>query len=479
MMQRMLGAMMALGVLVLTSAWPTYALAASLPLAGITAAASPDGECTEPAAAEGAAADVMIKARLLAALCRDNGIAAGALSFVAGLLTSLSPCVYPLIPITISIFGARQASSRLKAFSLSALYVLGMSVLYTGLGVTFASLGLVSGSLMAMPAVVGAIGLLCLVMAASMFGAFEITLPSSLQNRLAQAGGSGYRGAFVMGLAAGVIAAPCTGPVLAVILGLISKSQKPGLGVALMASYSLGMGVLFLVLGTFSSALSRVPKSGRWMETVKSILGLSMIAVALYLVKPHVPLLQHAADALAALPSPALVGLILLVVGVGVGALHLSFHDDTAAKVRKGFGVTLASVGLFSLVSWVEAVPATASAGGEIAWLTSHDAAVEAGRRDGKPVMMDFGADWCAACKELEKITYRDPTVIAEASRFVNAKIDSTEMTDQMTALWQKYGITGLPAVIFIDSTGKVLTDPRVEGFLAAPDYLREMKKVR
>ena len=166
-------------------------LASAAPAAALAAVGT---DCVESAVHDGAAADVALKAKFLLALCRENSLVAAGLAFVAGLLTSLSPCVYPLIPITISIFGARAATTKLKAFTLSALYVLGMSVLYTGLGVTFASLGMVSGSLMAVPWVVMGIGAICVAMAASMFGAFEVTLPSALQTRLSMVGGHGYKG---------------------------------------------------------------------------------------------------------------------------------------------------------------------------------------------------------------------------------------------------------------------------------------------
>lgn len=439
--------------------------------------AAVDGSCPEVNTAPDAAADVALKARLLLALCKDNAFAASGLSFLAGLLTSLSPCVYPLIPITISIFGARAATTRARAFGLSAAYVLGMSVLYTVLGVTFASLGLISGGLMALPGVVLAIGALCLVMALSMFGAFELAIPSSIQTRLSQLGGAGFKGAFVMGLAAGVIAAPCTGPVLAVILSLISKSGQPGRGALLMAFYSLGMGALFLVLGTFSSALSHLPKSGRWMEAVKSVLGISMVGAAIYLTKPHLGVLESAAASLGSIPQAPWVMLALLVLGGAVGGIHLSFKDDgLAPKLRKGLGVALAIVGLTTGLGWMDHAPAGAET---MVFVREHDAALNAGKNAGKPVMIDFGADWCAACKELEHVTYRDPRVVKESQRFVAALIDSTEMTDAMTALWQRYGITGLPAVIFVDAKGNVLKDPRVDGFLPPTDFLREMQKVQ
>lgn len=443
------------------------------------AAAGVDGSCPELGVAADAAADLQLKASLLLALCRDNTATAAALSFMAGLLTSLSPCVYPLIPITISIFGARAATTRTRAFTLSASYVAGMSVLYTALGVTFASLGLISGGLMAMPAVVLGIGALCLLMALSMFGAFEVAIPSSWQTRLSQVGGAGHKGAFLMGLVAGVIAAPCTGPVLAVILSLISKSGEPEKGATLMAFYSLGMGMLFLVLGTFSSALSRLPRSGRWMESVKSVLGILMVGAGVYLMKPHLAFMAALARELGALAQAPWVGVGLLVAGAAVGGIHLSFKDaGVQRKLRKGLGVAAALTGVITLLGWVDLAPVKGSTQASIAFLRDHDSALKAGREQGKPVMIDFGADWCAACKELEHVTYREPRVVREAERFVVALVDSTEMNDALTALWQRYGITGLPAVIFVDSRGNLLKDPRIEGFLAPPDFLREMQKV-
>ncbi len=223
--------------------------------------------------AEGEFARTMREKGLLAALL---------LVFLAGLMSSLTPCVYPLIPITISIFGAKEATSRLQGFSLSLVYVLGIVITYTILGVAAASFGTVFGGAMQNPWILISISLLFLVLGASSAGAFDFRLPGNLQTTLSQKGGAGYAGAFVMGLVAGVIAAPCVGPIVAGILLYVAQQQDVVLGGLLLMTFAFGMGMLFLVLGTFSSLLTKIPKSGGWMESVKVVFGAVFIAMALY-----------------------------------------------------------------------------------------------------------------------------------------------------------------------------------------------------
>src|ERR1041385_3060806 len=158
--------------------------------------------------------------------------------FLGGLLTAATPCVFPLIPITVSIFGARQARSKRQAAVLSATYVLGIALTYTLLGVVAGATGTAFGPIMANPWVIGGVALVFVALAASMFGAYDIALPSSLQTRLSQVGGKGAAGAFAMGLVAGIIAAPCTGPVLGAVLAYIATTQKLGFGGSLMFTYA-------------------------------------------------------------------------------------------------------------------------------------------------------------------------------------------------------------------------------------------------
>src|SRR5262252_4112836 len=203
--------------------------------------------------------------------------------FVGGLLTALTPCVYPLIPITVSIFGAKQAKRRLEAAALSTMYVLGIAATYTVLGVIAAITGHAFGAgVSGNPWIIVPIALVFVVFAVSMFGAFELNLPPSLQARLSQVGGKGYGGALAMGLVAGLIAAPCTGPVLGSVLAYVGARQSVLLGGTLLFVYALGMGLPFFIIGTFAIAL---PKSGAWMEAVKSVFGIAMLVVALYFLK--------------------------------------------------------------------------------------------------------------------------------------------------------------------------------------------------
>ncbi|MFZ9886154.1 MAG: cytochrome c biogenesis protein CcdA, partial [Myxococcota bacterium] len=236
-----------------------------------------------------------LRLKLTAAVASGNLFLSLLLVLLAGFGVTLTPCVYPLIPITLSLFGARSSPTKLAGFLLSLTYVSGMVLLYSGLGIGFALAGKVMGAAMQHPVVTAGVALFCLAMAASMFGAFELALPPAAQQRLAQVGGSGFRGAFLMGLVAGLIAAPCTGPVLSFILTLIAVDGDIGRGALFMVVFSLGVGLPFLVLGTFSSAVVRIPKTGAWTEAVKGIFGLLMVAAGLYFLTLGAPALLLAA----------------------------------------------------------------------------------------------------------------------------------------------------------------------------------------
>src|SRR2546428_1467465 len=240
--------------------------------------------------------------------------------FFGGILTSLTPCVYPLIPITVSIFGARQAEHRGRSVALSATYVAGIAAMFSALGLFAALSGKAFGTFLSSPAVIAVLATFMVALAASMFGAFEIALPSGLQQRLSSVRAAGFAGAFGMGLVAGIIAAPCTGPVLAGVLTYVATQRNAVLGFWMLFTYAMGMGVLFFVLGATSL---RLPRSGVWMETVKSILGVALVAGTFALVLPHLPKPQD-------LPiGPLAVGIVAAALGFAAvmgGAFNLSFH---------------------------------------------------------------------------------------------------------------------------------------------------------
>lgn len=225
----------------------------------------------------------------------EGGLAAAlALVFLAGLLSSLTPCVYPLIPITISLFGARQARTRREGFALSVTYVAGIALTYAAMGVSAAMFGWVFGGLMQSPWVLTALAALFMLLGLSSLEVLPLRLPGDLQTRLSQRGGVGYVGAFSMGLVAGIIAAPCVGPIVAGVLVVVAQRQEVVLGGALLATFACGMGTLFVVLGTFSSLLGKLPRSGAWMEGVKVGFGAVFFAMALYYVRLTVSPLTEA-----------------------------------------------------------------------------------------------------------------------------------------------------------------------------------------
>ena len=383
--------------------------------------------------------------------------------FVGGILTSFTPCVYPLIPITVSVFGAGESVSRLRSFLLSVTYVMGIALTYSILGVAVASTGAVFGQIMADPRVMVPVCGILIALGLSMLGVFELRVPYAVQNRLNTVGGAGFAGAFAMGTVAGIIAAPCTGPALGAVLSYVATTESVFLGFWLLLTYAIGMGLLFIVIGTFSSAIASLPRSGGWMYILENIFGVAIITVALYFLKdvflPLRTLLQNSMGFFT-------VAGVLVLAGVALGKFSQRFKDlPRLVQLRKAIGVLLAVAGLYMFVGGLT------TAESDLVWIADEAQGLEAGRREGKPVMLDFYATWCAACNELEH-TYSDPAVKSKLSKFVNVKLDFTRNSEEVERLKQKYGIVGLPVVIFFDSEGNQLTDKRLEKFVEPEEFL-------
>ena len=265
---------------------------------------SPDGKLIKGASFEGKLSKEDFAAKMDAAIAgggeqestfaktlRDEGLlAALILMFFAGFLASLTPCVYPLIPITVSLFGARAAKSRFEALSLSLTYVLGIAITYSLLGVMAASFGTIFGGAMQHPGIKLGLAVLFVVLGLGSLGVLTLRLPGDLQTKLSDVGGAGYLGALLMGLVAGIIAAPCVGPIVAGVLVYVAEQQDLFLGWLMLFVFALGLGVIFVVLGTFSGLIARVPKSGPWMDGVKAFFAIVFFGMALfylrYLISP-------------------------------------------------------------------------------------------------------------------------------------------------------------------------------------------------
>jgi thioredoxin:protein disulfide reductase len=389
-----------------------------------------------------------------------------AMSFGAGVAASLTPCVWPMVPITVSIFGATEAKSRAKSIALSSVYVLGIVCLFTPLGLVAALTGKGMGAAMTIPAVVVGIALLFFALAASMFGAFELALPSSITNKMSNAGGVGFKGAFTLGLALGLVAAPCTGPFLTGLLIKIGESRNVGLGAAAMACFSLGLGVPFFLAGAFALNL---PKGGAWMMGIKWASGVVLAYMGLSYLRDRWPAI-FSAPLLKSTNTLFMVGLVILLVGLAAGITHVVAERRKSPIAHLSKRMKLASIGpavlgLYAVLSLREQAFSTAHAAESsknapmMVWNKDEASASAQARVEKKPMVLDFGAtSWCEACRELEHKTWPAPVVRNEGQRFVAVNIDCNDDEDpKVLAAAKKYNvsITRLPVVILLDSEGK------------------------
>lgn len=377
--------------------------------------------------------------------------------FLLGLALNLTPCVYPLIPITIGYFSA-QTGGRGSRVVLSMLYVLGIAVTYSALGVTSALTGRLFGAWLQSSAVLIFLALLMVALSASMFGLYDIRVPQFIMSR--SGGKAGYAGALTMGLFAGIVAAPCVGPFVISLIALVSQSGSVWIGLTLFFVLALGLGVPYLILGIFSSAANSMPRSGPWLDQVKKAFGFILIAMAFYFLRPVV------GDEIYrwGIAITLLLGAAFLLFGRG--------QTRAGNVIRIVSGVVLLIGGIFF------ALPTDRGPGVE--WTPYSEDLLEEARLEGRPVVIDFYADWCIPCKELDALTFSDEQVIAESERFVRLKADLTRPgAEQTVALTREYEIMGVPTIVFIDSTGSEVESARLVGFEKADPFLARMKNVR
>ena len=376
--------------------------------------------------------------------------------FFAGLALNLTPCVYPLIPITVGFF-ANQAKDRPGGtFGLAVVYVLGMSVTYSVLGVTAALTGKLFGTALQSPIVVGAIVAVLLALAASMFGLWELRIPGWAMR--ASGGRSGYLGALLMGLVVGFVAAPCIGPFVLGLLTYVGQQGSPLLGFVLFFTLAMGLGVPYLLLGTFTGAMNKMPASGLWMVGIRKVFGFLLIALAIYFARPFLP------NDVAAW----VMGLVLMASGLFLLVVDRTGHEQpTIDRMMRLVSLGMVVAGVFYL-------PLGGHQSREhLEWQAYDPPAAAAAIASGQPVIIDFYADWCAPCRELDELTFADPRVAAELSGYARFKVDQTRSNEIGDTAASEFEVMGMPTVIVFSDGDEQF---RITGFEPPDQFLKRLK---
>jgi thioredoxin:protein disulfide reductase len=384
--------------------------------------------------------------------------------FVGGIALNLTPCVYPLIPITFSYFGGRSGQGQGRLALHGLFYIGGLSLTNSILGVIAALTGGLMGAMLQNPIVLIVVAAILVFFATSLFGFWELRLPEGL-NRMASKSYTGYFGTLFMGLTLGLVAAPCIGPFVLGLLTWVASMASPWLGFFIFFTLSMGLGLPLFILALFSGKIEKLPRSGEWMLWVRKVMGWVQVGMAVHFIRPLLPETR---------------GIILLAAVAFAAGLHLGWLDKTKAAFRfftwlkGGAGLAGLIIATILIGSWIFRGPG-------VAWHPYSDQVLTEARHLKKQVIIDFYATWCTPCRELEDITFHDPSVVKEAARdFVMIKVDLTQSGNSLyEALLKQYEVKGVPTIAFLNDRGKERRDLRLVDYIPPDQFLKRMTEAK
>lgn len=397
------------------------------------------------------------------ALIREKGYLTAFIAiFLIGLALNLTPCVYPMLTVTVSLFGGQKDTNTVRVFFKALVYVLGIATMYSALGVTAALTGGFFGAWLQSPWVLGGIAVILFALALSQFGLYTIQAPYWLTSKLGGTTGTGFAALYFSGLVVGIFAAPCVGPAVIALLTFVSSLGDPVFAFWSFFVLAMGLGLPYLILGTFSGLLSKLPRSGGWLLWVEHIFGVALVTAALF----------YGALALAPKYSVWIVPVALV-----LGGMYLGFVDPSG-KEKKGLRYLKWAFGIIAVAGGT--VMANGLRAETIVWEPYSAVRLAEAKAEGKPVIIDFYADWCIPCQELDRITYADPRVMKAADSFVRLKADLTHFdSPESNELRKQYDVGGVPTVVVLDSQGNEVTSARTIGFVNADTFLERLSAAK
>jgi len=426
---------------------------------------------------------------VLARMLLNNPLGALFAFFIAGILLAFTPCVFPMVPILSGIIagqGDRMTTSR--AFWLSLVYVLAMAVTYTVAGVLAGLFGQNLQALFQNPWILGFFIAIFIALAFSMFGFFELQLPASFQTRLTHASnqqkGGSLTGVAVMGFLSALIVGPCVAPPLAAALIVIGASGSALLGGAALFALSMGMGVPLILFGVSAGKL--VPKAGPWMDAIKAVFGIGLLALAIWMLERIVQ-------------GPVILllwGVLAISSGVYLGALERVPEGASGwRRLWKSMGLVLLLIGTMEIIgaasggdNWMKPLKNVRSGNQantvehvtfqRIKSLAELESAVAGANQAGKPAMLDFYADWCVECVRMERNTFGEPEIQALFGQLQPLQADVTSNDEIDQALMAEYGVIGPPAILFFDRHGKELRGFRLVGYFEPEEFTEHLRRV-